>query len=92
MTFRNIVAALVLAPAAALAQTPPPQNVLQLAATGTVEVQQDLLTLSLTTTRDGPEPTAVQAQLKELEAICHHKGRGVAIGHPRDTTIEALEE
>lgn len=42
----------------------PPQNVLQLQASGTVEVQQDLLRLNLTTARDGPDPTAVQNQLK----------------------------
>ena len=48
---------------------PPPQNVLQLQASGTVEVQQDLLTLRLTTARDGAEPAAVQSQLKAaLEA------------------------
>ena len=34
-------------PAAAQAAVPPPQNVLQLSATGTVEVQQDLLALTL---------------------------------------------
>lgn len=43
---------------------PPPQNVLQLAATGTVEVQQDLLMLTLSTTREGADPAVVQAQLK----------------------------
>jgi predicted secreted protein len=43
---------------------PPPQNVLQLTATGTVEVQQDLLSLSLATTRDGTDASAVQSQLK----------------------------
>lgn len=43
---------------------PQPQNVLQLAATGTVEVQQDLLMLSLNTTREGPDAAVVQAQLK----------------------------
>jgi len=49
----------------ALAQgVPPPQNVLQLSATGTVEVQQDLLSLVLTTTREGNDPNVVQAQLK----------------------------
>lgn len=47
------------------AQTvPPPQNVLQLNATGTVEVQQDLLTMALTVSRDGADPAAVQTQLK----------------------------
>ena len=43
---------------------PPPQNVLQLAASGTVEVQQDLLTLNLNTTREGPDAATVQSQLK----------------------------
>lgn len=43
---------------------PPPQNVLQLSATGTVEVQQDLLTLTLGTTREGTDAAAVQNQLK----------------------------
>ncbi|MDB5880249.1 MAG: hypothetical protein JWP43_127 [Ramlibacter sp.] len=42
----------------------PPQNVLQLTASGTVEVQQDLLSLILTTTREGSDANAVQAQLK----------------------------
>ncbi len=43
---------------------PEPQNVLQLSASGTVEVQQDLLSMSLTTTREGSEAAAVQTQLK----------------------------
>jgi predicted secreted protein len=47
-----------------LAQTPAPQNVLQLSAVGTVEVQQDLLSMTLSTTRDASEAAAVQAQLK----------------------------
>ncbi|MEP6790998.1 MAG: SIMPL domain-containing protein [Ramlibacter sp.] len=53
-----------LAGAASAQSYPPPQNVLQLAATGTVEVQQDLLTLNLSTTREGADAGAVQAQLK----------------------------
>jgi predicted secreted protein len=50
----------------ALAQTPPaePHNVLQLSASGTVEVTQDLLTMHLSTTREGPDANAVQSQLK----------------------------
>jgi predicted secreted protein len=44
--------------------TAPPQNVLQLSASGTVEVQQDLLMLNLTTAREGQDPTLVQNQLK----------------------------
>ena len=43
---------------------PEPQNVLQLSATGTVEVQQDLLSIRLSTTRDGTDAAAVQSQLK----------------------------
>jgi predicted secreted protein len=43
---------------------PPPQNVLQLQASGSVDVQQDLLTMHLTTAREGAEPAAVQGQLK----------------------------
>ncbi|MDM0040908.1 SIMPL domain-containing protein [Variovorax sp. J22G21] len=49
---------------AVLAQNPPPQNVLQLSASGTVEVQQDLLSMTLSTTRDGTDAAAVQSQLK----------------------------
>jgi len=57
--------ALALAATTASAQVvPPPQNVLQLQATGTVEVQQDLLMMVLTVSRDGSDPAAVQAQLK----------------------------
>lgn len=43
---------------------PPPQNVVQLSASGTVEVQQDLLSIAMSTTRDGPDANAVQSQLK----------------------------
>jgi predicted secreted protein len=63
----RVLAALVLASMAMglAAQTlPPPQNVLQLQATGTVEVQQDLRMMTRTTTKEGTEPAAVQAQLK----------------------------
>ncbi len=49
---------------AAAAQTTPPQNVLQLSASGTVETQQDMLGITLTTTREGSDPSTVQAQLK----------------------------
>jgi predicted secreted protein len=48
---------------------PLPQNVLQLSASGTVEVLQDMLTMNLTTTREGSDSNAVQGQLKAaLEA------------------------
>lgn len=42
----------------------PAQNVVQLAASATAEVQQDLLTLSMATSREGPDASAVQSQLK----------------------------
>ena len=48
------------------AQTlPVPQNVVQLTASGAVEVQQDLLSISLNTTRDGSDAAGVQSQLKQ---------------------------
>jgi predicted secreted protein len=64
---KTLLSALALAAAAcaAPAQTlPPPQNVLQLQASGTVEVQQDLLSMTLSTTREGTDPAAVQSELK----------------------------
>jgi len=59
--------AVVTATSAAMAQSgfmAPPQNVLQLSASGTVEVQQDLLSMSLTTTREAADAATVQTQLK----------------------------
>lgn len=41
------------------------RNVVQLSATGTVEVQQDLLVLSLATAREGADAATVQTQLKQ---------------------------
>ncbi len=67
--FRNfvLICALLAGAASVFAQQNAPvvpQNVVQLAASGTVEVQQDLLTISMTTTREGADATAVQTQLK----------------------------
>lgn len=42
-----------------------PHNVVQLAASGSVEVQQDMLTLSLATSKDGSDPAVVQSQLRQ---------------------------
>lgn len=44
---------------------PVPQNQVQLAASAAVEVQQDLLTLNMNTTREGLDPGAVQSQLRQ---------------------------
>jgi predicted secreted protein len=47
-----------------------PQNVLQLSATGQVEVQQDWLTLTLSATREGGDAASVQAELrKTVDAV-----------------------
>ena len=41
------------------------QNVAQLSASGSVEVQQDLLSIAMSTTRDGTDASTVQTQLKQ---------------------------
>lgn len=43
---------------------PPLQNVAQLSASALVEVQQDLLSILMSTTRDGTDAATVQSQLK----------------------------
>jgi predicted secreted protein len=65
-TQRSLLAlALLGASAAAHAQmTPPPANVVQLSASGFKEVQQDWLSMSLNTTKEGPDAVTVQNQLK----------------------------
>ena len=72
------------ASACAFAQTTPfapPQNVLQLSASGQVEVQQDLLSLSLTTTREGSDPNTVQSQLKAaLDAALAEARKAAQLG------------
>jgi predicted secreted protein len=46
-----------------------PQNVVSLQAQGSIEVQQDLLTISMNSTKDGADASSVQTQLKAaLEA------------------------
>ena len=81
---RTILAGCALAAASALASAqvvPPPQNVLQLQASGTVEVQQDLLQLSLTTAREGSDPVLVQSQLKTaLDAALNEAKRNAQPG------------
>ncbi|MDO9405879.1 MAG: SIMPL domain-containing protein [Polaromonas sp.] len=68
-TTKIIAACALLAGSAGLfAQTmphPPMQNVATLSASGSVEVQQDLLSISLNTTRDGTDAGVVQTQLKQ---------------------------
>ncbi len=48
---------------------PAPQNVAQISASGSVETQQDVLAISMTTTREGADAGTVQTQLRQaLEA------------------------
>jgi predicted secreted protein len=42
-----------------------PQNVAQLSASGSVEVQQDLLSIAMSTSRDGTDAGTVQTQLRQ---------------------------
>jgi predicted secreted protein len=49
----------------ARAEVPPPQGVLSLTASATVEVTKDLLSVTFSTTKEGADANAVQAQLKQ---------------------------
>lgn len=63
----GVVAVLLLAPVPLFAQQHvpvEPLNVVQLSAQATLEVQQDWLTIAMSTTREGSEAAVVQAQLK----------------------------
>lgn len=51
--------------APARADTPPPQGVLSLTASASVEVTKDVLSVTFSTTKEGPDANAVQAQLKQ---------------------------
>lgn len=64
---RALASSLILVAVALHAQVlPVPENVVQLAASATVEVAQDLLSLQLNATREGPDAGQVQAQLKTV--------------------------
>jgi predicted secreted protein len=63
------------------AQAAPPQNVLNLSASGTVDVAQDLLVISMTASRDGADAATVQSQLKSvLEAALAEAKRSAQPG------------
>ena len=65
-TIQWLAACAVLCGAAAVSAqpAPAPRNVVQLSASGVVEVQQDLLSMSLGTTRDGRDPALLQEQIR----------------------------
>jgi predicted secreted protein len=56
---------LAVAPAHAQGVAPVPANVVNISASGFMEVQQDWLSMSLNTTREGPDAVTVQNQLKQ---------------------------
>jgi len=63
----TLLLALSLASPVALAtELPPPENVVVFAATATLEVTKDLLTVNLQATREGTEAATVQTQLKQV--------------------------
>ena len=75
-------ALLALAGTAALADTlPPPQGVVSLSSSATVEVTKDLLTISLATTKEGQDAAGVQSQLKQaLDAALAEAKKSVKPG------------
>jgi predicted secreted protein len=54
-----------LATPAAWADQPPPQNVVGLSASASLEVNKDVLSVTLSTTREGTDAGSVQSQLKQ---------------------------
>jgi predicted secreted protein len=61
----EIALVLALAAAPVWAADPPPQNVVGLSASASVEVTKDLLSVTLSTTRDGTDAASVQSALKQ---------------------------
>ena len=68
ISFRTTTACALLALCAstpARADTPPPQGVLSLTASASVEVPRDLLSVTFSTSKDGADANTVQTQLKQ---------------------------
>lgn len=63
---------------AQMAHSPPPANVVALSASASVEVANDWLTLVLSTTREGSDANAVQAQLRQALEAALAEARKVA--------------
>lgn len=57
---------------------PPPQNVVSLSASATVEVNKDWLTVVFATTREGTDAAAVQGQLRQALDVALAEARKVA--------------
>jgi predicted secreted protein len=58
-------AAGLLAPALTAAQTPAPQDVLSMSASASIEVAYDMMSITLSTTREGADAAAVQLQVRQ---------------------------
>ncbi len=67
-----------------------PQNVVSLQSTGTVEVQQDLLMISMNTSKDGPDAAAVQTQLKAALDAALSEAKKVAVPGQMDVRTGAF--
>jgi predicted secreted protein len=75
------------------AQIPAPselRNVVQLASSGSVEVQQDMLTLTLGATKDGSDPAAVQTQLRQALELALFEAKKVALPGAMDVRTGAF--
>lgn len=81
-TFKSIaIVALLMGASGTFAQAylaPAPQDVLQLSASGAVEVQQDMLILTLSTTKEAADAGTVQAQLKQALDAALDQARAAA--------------
>jgi predicted secreted protein len=67
-----------LAAHAQLPPMPPPQNVVSLSASASLEVPKDWLSVSFSTTREGPDAAAVQSQLRQALETALAEARRVA--------------
>ncbi|MCE2908820.1 MAG: SIMPL domain-containing protein [Burkholderiaceae bacterium] len=94
---RRLAAATILATLAAVTAAraqapglpPPPQNVVSLSATASAQVPQDWLTVVLATTREGADPAALQAQLKQaLDAALSEARRAAAGREPQALEVQ----
>ncbi len=72
------VALAVLAAGAAAQTLPPPQNVVSLSASASVEVPRDWLSVVFSTTREGSDAAAIQAQLKQALDAALNEARKAA--------------
>lgn len=73
-----VLAGLAVAASAGADTLPPPSGVVNLQATATAEVTRDLMSVTFTTTREGTDANAVQAQLKQALDAALTEARRVA--------------